>query len=176
MCMFLSQICCVIALFTASCCLLTQCPVSSLSCDPYQSWLCASFIFHCLIVTSTTDIAWLRWLGVVWDPQPVMTQTHIPFSFLFLLLLLHDVNCLNASIFLFDSSSLTPFSFDSLLLACYMTHTVMSTTDIAWLRCWRGLWDPWHVWVVGDLVEWGWPSCHDKGIGRQIPKGILDWR
>ena len=50
---------------------------------------------------------------------------------------------------------------------------VTSTTDVAWLRCWRGSWDPRCVLGVGDLEELRWPSRRDKGIGRWIREESL---
>ena len=55
-----------------------------------------------------------------------------------------------------------------------MCPCVTSTTDVAWLRRWRGWWGPWRVLAVGDLGEWGWPSRRDKGTRKRIPKGNLD--
>ena len=54
--------------------------------------------------------------------------------------------------------------------------SVTSTTDVAWLRCWKGSWDPRCVLEVDDLEGQEWPSHCDKETGRRSPKESLDWR
>ena len=104
---------------------------------------------HCAS-SSLNTLAW-RWYSfgisvVFWYCPAVMSQhvTTYDFSLVFTFYL----SCVLLQSVLWLTNFL--FSHDSLEVI-----RVTSTTDVAWLRHWKGSWDPWCTQVIDDLEELG---------------------